>query len=164
MESLAIGEVARRAGVRTSAIRYYETVGILPPARREHGQRRYDPATVHRLAVVKLAQTVGFSIAEVRDLVAGFEREGLAAERWRESARQKLIEVRAYIERADQMRQVLEDSLRCDCLTLDACPLVIDHAHLPSGSSRTAISWACRGRSPAPVVNPLPPPNRIGRA
>jgi MerR family redox-sensitive transcriptional activator SoxR len=132
MVSLTIGQVAAQAGIRPSAIRYYEEVGILPVARREHGQRRYEPATVQRLAVVRLAQEVGFTIAEVRDLVAGFEHEGIAANRWRESARRKLVEVQARIERAHQMRQVLEDSIRCDCLILDACPLLADHAPVSS--------------------------------
>lgn len=128
MQYLTIGEVARRAAVRATAIRYYESVGLLPQARREHGQRRYDEAILQRLAVIQLAQEVGFSIAEIRHLVSGFEQEGVAAARWREAARRKLADVQARIERAQQMRQVLEDSLRCDCLTLDACPLVLDRA------------------------------------
>lgn len=127
MQSLTIGEIAARAGVRASAIRYYESAGLLPVPRREHGQRRYDPSTLQRLAVIRLAQDVGFTVAEVRELVAGFEDEGVAAARWRAAAHQKLADVEAHIARAQQMRQVLADSLRCDCLTLDACPLVLDH-------------------------------------
>jgi MerR family redox-sensitive transcriptional activator SoxR len=128
MHLLTIGEVARRAGVRATAIRYYESVGLLPMARREHGQRRYDESILQRLAVIQLAQEVGFTIAEVRNLVVGFDYEEVAAERWRDAAQRKLADVQARIERAQQMRQVLEDSLRCNCLTLDACPLVLDRA------------------------------------
>ena len=53
---LTIGEVARRARLRASALRYYEDVGVLPPAVRVRGQRRYDEAVLVRLAVVRLAQ------------------------------------------------------------------------------------------------------------
>jgi MerR family redox-sensitive transcriptional activator SoxR len=122
---LTIGEVARRAGVRTSAIRYWEDEGVLPPPRRVGGQRRYDEAVLARLAVVRLAQEVGFSVADVRALVEGFEAEGVAPARWRELAQRKLVEIDALIDRAEGMKRLLEESLGCGCLTLDACELVL---------------------------------------
>jgi MerR family redox-sensitive transcriptional activator SoxR len=125
MASLTIGEVARRTGVRPSALRYYEEVGVLPAAARQHGQRRYDDAILARLAVVRLAQAVGFSVAEIRTLVAGFDEEGVDAARWRVQAGRKLSEIDALIARAEQMKEVLEASLRCGCLTLDTCALVL---------------------------------------
>jgi MerR family transcriptional regulator, redox-sensitive transcriptional activator SoxR len=125
MAMLTIGEVARRAGVRTSALRYYEEVGVLPPAERIGGQRRYDEAVLARLAVVRLAQEVGFSVAEIRALVEGFDDVGVASDRWRELATQKLSEVDALITCAEHMKQLLEESLDCGCLTLDACTLVL---------------------------------------
>ena len=64
-EELTIGEVARRAGIRTSAIRYYESVGLLPAPPRMSGRRRYDPSIVQRLAVLHLAQEAGFTMAEI---------------------------------------------------------------------------------------------------
>ncbi len=63
MEELTIGEVARRAGVRTSTLRYYESIGLLPAARRVNGRRRYAPAALRMLAVIHLAQQAGFSAA-----------------------------------------------------------------------------------------------------
>lgn len=126
MTMLTIGEVARRAGVRTSALRYYEEVGVLPPAERSGGQRRYDEAILARLAVVRLAQEVGFTVAEIRSLVDGFDRVGVTSARWQELASRKLSEIEALIRRAEQMKQVLEESLHCGCLTLDACTLVLD--------------------------------------
>jgi MerR family redox-sensitive transcriptional activator SoxR len=125
MASLTIGEVARRSGLRPSALRYYEAVGVLPAAVRQHGQRRYDDSILARLAVVRLAQAVGFSVAEMRALVDGFDEVGVDAERWRELAGRKLSEVTALIARAEQMKEVLEASLRCGCLTLDTCALVL---------------------------------------
>src|ERR671921_206234 len=62
--TLSIGEVARRAGLATSAIRYYERAGVLPPAERVGGRRRYGPEAVRRLAVIGIAQQAGFTLAE----------------------------------------------------------------------------------------------------
>lgn len=124
---LTIGEVARRAGLRPSALRYYEDEGILPPTMRVGGQRRYDEAVLARLAVVRLAQEVGFSVAEIRSLVEGFDEVGVASSRWQELASRKLSEVDALIRRAEHMKQLLEESLGCGCLTLDACQLVLQH-------------------------------------
>src|SRR5579863_10673989 len=72
-EELTIGEVARRAGMRTSALRYYESVGLLPEPRRVYGgHRRYDASIFELLAILRLAQQADFTIAEMHQLVAGF--------------------------------------------------------------------------------------------
>ena len=64
MAALTISEVAKRLGVRSSTIRYYEEIGILPPAHRLNGQRRYDQKVLYRLAVIQHAQRAGFSLPE----------------------------------------------------------------------------------------------------
>jgi MerR family transcriptional regulator, redox-sensitive transcriptional activator SoxR len=61
MDELPMGEVARRAGLRPSALRYYERLGLLPSAARHNGQRRYTPAILGRLALIQLAQQVSRS-------------------------------------------------------------------------------------------------------
>lgn len=66
--SVPIGEIARRAGLRTSAVRYYERIGLLRPAPRAGGQRRYDPSALHRLSAIRLAQRAGFSLEEIKRL------------------------------------------------------------------------------------------------
>jgi DNA-binding transcriptional MerR regulator len=68
--TLTIGQVAHRAGLKTSAIRYYESVGLLPEARRESGQRRYGDDTLRRLQVIDVAKRAGFSLDEARVLLA----------------------------------------------------------------------------------------------
>jgi MerR family transcriptional regulator, redox-sensitive transcriptional activator SoxR len=129
MTTLTIGQVARRAALRTSALRYYEEVGVLPPVARVSGQRRYDEAVLARLAVVRLAQELGFSVAEIRALVEGFDDMGVPSNRWRELATRKLTEVDALITHAEQMKQLLKESLQCGCLTLDTCTLVLQSPH-----------------------------------
>jgi len=122
MEELTIGEVAQRAGIRSSAIRYYESVELLPAPRRINGRRRYDSSVFKRLAVIQMAQQAGFTVSEMRTLFNGFTAETPASARWQELARQKLVETDALIRRAQAMKQILEEKLlRCRCLTLDEC-------------------------------------------
>jgi MerR family redox-sensitive transcriptional activator SoxR len=121
MAQMTIGEVARRTGLRTSAIRYYEGLGLIPEPRRVGGQRRYDADVLTHLTIVRMAQEAGFTIAEIRTLVSGFPAGTPAGDRWREMAQRKLPEVEAMIARLQTVRRVLEESLACGCLTLDAC-------------------------------------------
>jgi len=121
MSELTIGEVARSAGIRPSAIRYYEETGILPEAERIAGQRRYGIAILDRLKVIQMAQEAGFTIAEIKTLFNEFEPGTPASERWRALSARKIDEINALIVHAELMRRVLQESLRCDCLTLDEC-------------------------------------------
>jgi len=121
--TLTIGEVARRAGLTTSAIRYYESIGVLPEPPREHGQRRYTDETVRRLEIVEVAKRAGFSLDEARVLPAGADDGGPASVRLRELAQRKLPEVDALIRRAAAMRAWLQAATACDCETLDVCAL-----------------------------------------
>jgi MerR family transcriptional regulator, redox-sensitive transcriptional activator SoxR len=128
VESMSIGQVASRAGVRPSALRYYESVGLLPPPERKNGRRRYDGEVqrevLDRLAVVRVAQQAGFTISEIRMLLDGFTEDTPPSERWRVLAQAKLPEVEALVERALGMKDLLERGLRCECLRLEECTLV----------------------------------------
>ncbi|MCI0396685.1 MAG: MerR family transcriptional regulator [Chloroflexi bacterium] len=126
MDGMTIGEVARLVGVRTSTLRYYESIGLLPAPRRANGRRRYDSSVVQTLAVLQLAQRAGFTIAEMQTLLHGFEPDTPPAARWRVLARDKIIELDAQIERAQQMKRILEAALQCGCLRLEDCAAVID--------------------------------------
>ena len=125
MGNMSIGEVAQRAGVRPSALRYYESIGVLPTPERENGRRRYDGEVLRevldRLAVVRVAQQAGFTISEIRMLLDGFSEDTPPSERWRVLAREKLPEVEALVERALGMKNLLERGLRCECLRLEDC-------------------------------------------
>jgi MerR family transcriptional regulator, redox-sensitive transcriptional activator SoxR len=136
MEELTIGAVAQRAGIRSSAIRYYESVEVLPAPRRINGRRLYDSSVLDRLAVIQMAQQAGFTVSEIRTLFNGFAAETPASARWEALARQKLVEVDALIRRAQAMKRVLEEELlRCRCLTLDECARCIRD----QGESETLI-------------------------
>ena len=121
MASWTISEVARRTGLRPSALRYYEAVGLLPVPARVNGRRRYDAGVVDRLAVIRMAQAAGFTIAEVGTLLHGFAPDAPPPARWQELATRKLPVVEAQIARLQTMRQVLEAGLHCECLALEEC-------------------------------------------
>ena len=122
-QELLIGEVARRAGIRASAIRYYESIGLLPEPQRVSGRRRYPDEVLRTLSVIGAAQRAGLSLDEVRELLAASDGEGAVSERLRAIAERKLPEVDALIERARLVRSWLEAAADCRCPTLEACPL-----------------------------------------
>lgn len=125
-----ISDVARHAGIRPSAIRYYESVGLLPPPARVNGRRRYDEDVLQRLAVIAWAQQMGFTIAEIGTLLHGFSADTPAWARWQTLATEKMPQIDALIEQAYRMKRLLEESLRCECLTLDDCARAL-RAHAP---------------------------------
>jgi MerR family redox-sensitive transcriptional activator SoxR len=133
---LTIGEVAGRSGRTASSIRYYEAVGLLPPAVRVSGHRRYDPEIVRRLAVIDTAQRAGLTLDEVRLLLEAAPGDPTSTERLREVAERKLPELRTLIERAELVRGWLEDAARCTCPTLDDCPLFDEPSRLPERETR----------------------------
>jgi len=116
-ELLPIGEVASRAGLRPSALRFYEEAGLLRPAARVSGRRRYEPSVLGRLAVIRLLRDAGFTIREMRRLLGG----GTARRRWRPLAEAKLQEINARIAEAQETRELIERALACDCETLEGC-------------------------------------------
>ena len=89
LPKMKIGEVARKAGVRTSTIRFYEKTGVLPRAVRQNGQRRYAAEAELQLAVLEFARKAGFIIAEIKLLFHGFRKSAPASARWRRLAQKK---------------------------------------------------------------------------
>lgn len=119
--AISIGEVAREAGVRTSTIRYYESVGILPAPGRIHGQRRYTPDVFERLKVVRMAQEAGLTLEEIHVLFHGFGEDVPPAERWQAIARRKLLELDEQLHAIARMRSALEATLSCGCVRIEDC-------------------------------------------
>ena len=117
---LTIGEVAARAGVRTSALRYYEQTGLLEPAARVSGRRRYEASAVETLAVIRFCQGLGFSLAEVRELLT--PPRGPAQKRhWRALVDEKLDELNGVLASTRAMKKILLASRDCDCVDLEQC-------------------------------------------
>jgi MerR family redox-sensitive transcriptional activator SoxR len=122
-QELFIGEVARRAGIRPSAIRYYESIGLLPEPERISGRRRYPAEIVRTLSIISAAQRAGLTLDDVSELLAASDANGGVSERLRTIAGRKLPEINALIERARLVRGWLEAAADCRCPTLEDCPL-----------------------------------------
>ena len=128
---VTIGAVAALSGKRPSSIRYYEQIGLLPPAARASGRRVYGPDTVRTLAVIETGQRAGLSLDEIRALLSAKPDDQAAIERLREVAIRKLPQVKELIERTELVRDWLEAAARCECPSLEECPLFDDPAPLP---------------------------------
>ena len=119
---LTIGEVARRAGVPTSSIRYYERIGVLPEPSRQGGQRRYDAEVLGRLGFIGVAQSAGFKLREIKELIHGVDADGLG-EQMRALSSRRLGEVEALLERTKAVKGWLEVAQECGCATPAECAL-----------------------------------------
>ena len=115
---LTIGELARRAGVATSALRYYEELGLLAAPTRIAGQRRYPESAVELVGGILLLRDIGFSLAELKDLMAS---GAITIEDWRHLAKRKLADLDQQIARAQLAREALSHSLHCPSHDLLQC-------------------------------------------
>jgi MerR family redox-sensitive transcriptional activator SoxR len=129
--TLTIGQVAKRAGLNTSAIRYYEAKGLLPEPARISGQRRYGKDTLTRLGVIDIAKRAGFSLADIRVLLGANDAGEPAHSQLQALARRKLPAVDELIERAQRVRAWLQTATGCGCDTLDVCALFAQQDRLP---------------------------------
>jgi MerR family redox-sensitive transcriptional activator SoxR len=130
-ESLGIGEVARISGKAPSAIRYYESIGLLPEPVRLSGRRRYGAEVVRSLAVIDTAQRAGLSLDDIRLLLRASVDGAEAVEQLRDVAERRLPVLREAIARAELVREWLEQAADCCCPTLETCPLFEQPTPLP---------------------------------
>jgi MerR family redox-sensitive transcriptional activator SoxR len=123
---LAIGEVAERSGLRTSAIRYYEKVGLLPKAPRLNGRRRYDEVVLERLAIIRFAKRVGFGVTDTAKLLGGTPGRP-PPERWRKLAHEKMMEIDRLVAEASVVRKLLSETLD------QKCPKLVERGNAVTG-------------------------------
>ena len=109
--------------MRTSALRFYEEAGILPPAPRVGGQRRYDTDLQKMIDVLGFAQRAGFTLAEIKELFQGSRGTGLG-DRWKAVADAKIEQLDQLIAHATQMKGAIRRGIRCGCVRLDDCTVV----------------------------------------
>lgn len=117
--TLTIGEVARRAGVAGSTLRYYERRGLIAPAGRGANGRIYPPEVLDRLRIIRYFQQAGYTLAEIGEV---FDR----GTDWREGARRKRDELEARIASLVQARALLDAALACGCDDVEGCDADLD--------------------------------------
>jgi MerR family redox-sensitive transcriptional activator SoxR len=136
--TLTIGEVAARAGLNASRIRFYERTGVLPRPARVSGQRRYHPEVLRRLAIIDVAQRAGFTLDEIAPLTGPDNRTAGASAHVRALADRKLVELEALIARAQAVRRWLELARECDCERVDVCSLFTEPGLPPRAAGEAA--------------------------
>lgn len=144
MEQLNIGQVAQRVGLQTSAIRYYESIGLIPEPQRKSGWRRYGPEVLDRLSVIRTASEIGFTLEEIRTLLDGFPFEMEPNERWQVLAAKKLPEVQDLIARAVTLQALLEAGMECNCEQIEQCISTLGQScRVPVASIESSCSTVC---------------------
>ncbi|MPY87503.1 MAG: MerR family transcriptional regulator [Luteitalea sp.] len=144
MATLSIGQVAGRAGIRPSALRFYEQTGLLPPGPRVSGQRRYDQSVFDKLALIAYAKRVGFTLRETKLLLSGFSNDVPPSARWRGLANRKRAELDALIADVRRMKHLLDVALHCECPTLDECGRRLRSLQSESGMTRARSKLGAR--------------------
>ncbi len=121
---LSIGEVARRSGVAASALRYYESLGLIASTRAAGGRRYYHRSVLRRIAFVRAAQNVGLSLHEVRAALATLPQERTPTKAdWARLSRQWRRRLDEQIEALQALRDGLTGCIGCGCLSLRTCAL-----------------------------------------
>ena len=127
----AIGYLAQRTGLAVSAIRHYESQGLIKPNRTASGQRQFARSDIRRLSFIKIAQSLGFSLPYIRDLLAGLpDHRTPSGTDWARISKNFESVLNARIKRLEQLRDTLSSCIGCGCLSLKSCALCnhSDHA------------------------------------
>ncbi len=124
MRTLTIGQLAERAGVATSAIRFYETKGLLTSQRTAGNQRRYPAATLRRIAFIRTAQRVGLGLEEIAAALATLPRGRTPTKAdWSRLSRAWRPRLDEQLRRITLLRDQLDSCIGCGCLSLTSCAL-----------------------------------------
>lgn len=121
MKDLSIGVIASYAGVETSAIRYYESEGLLPTPKRVGGHRRYKPEILKRLGLIHLLRQASFGIREIQALFSNLNEDEETATSWQTVATAKIAELDALIEQSQATRAWLAEALANECENAEDC-------------------------------------------
>lgn len=121
-DELSIGEAAERIGIASSALRFYESKGLISSRRTGGGQRRYARDVLRRVAFIRAAQSVGLSLEEIQDSLAPLPASRAPTkEEWESLAIEWRPRLEAQIATLEAMRDRLAACIGCGCQTLDAC-------------------------------------------
>lgn len=121
---LSVGDMAARAGVAVSTLHYYESEGLIESWRTSANHRRYDRRELRRVAIIRMAQTLGIPLAEVRGVLDQLPRDRpVRAQDWAEASEVWADALDERIELMQRLRGTLDYCIGCGCLSLEKCPL-----------------------------------------
>ncbi len=121
---LSVGDVAKRAGVAVSTLHYYEAEGLIQSWRTPANHRRYDRAELRRIAIIRVAQSVGVPLAEIKSALDKVPRDRkVTAQQWEAVSRRWQARLSERIGLLERLRDQLGFCIGCGCLSLKSCPL-----------------------------------------
>jgi MerR family redox-sensitive transcriptional activator SoxR len=121
---LSIGQLAGRTGLSTSAIRFYETKGLIKADRNAGGQRRFERPDIRRLSFIMITQQQGFTLDEIKDMLSGLPNARTPTQNdWTRINKRLAARIEERIAQLKQMRQNLNGCIGCGCLSLKKCAL-----------------------------------------
>jgi MerR family transcriptional regulator, redox-sensitive transcriptional activator SoxR len=121
---LGVGEVAKRSGVTVSTLHFYETKGLIRSVRTRGNQRRYPRGVLRRIAIIKVAQKAGITLATILQAIASLpEHRAPTLNDWRKLSTGWRMELDSRIRKLVELRDRLDDCIGCGCLSVTACPL-----------------------------------------
>jgi MerR family redox-sensitive transcriptional activator SoxR len=123
---MKIGELARRADLNASAIRYYEKTGLLPAPPRSGGQRRYASEALDRVLLIRFAGEMGFTLGEIKLFLGGLKENAPVGLRWQKLATRKVWELKQLVARAQRLEKLLSNLSHCHCASLRECVRRLD--------------------------------------
>ena len=122
--SLTVGEVARRSGVPVSTLHFYESKGLIHSTRSHGNQRRFAPAVLRHVAIIKVAQRTGIPLEEIGQALSRYPADTkLSAAQWQEMSSRCHAMLDERIQKLTRLRDELDRCIGCGCLSLDDCPL-----------------------------------------
>ncbi len=123
-QGLSIGDLADRTGLSVSAIRFYETKGLVAPLRNTGGHRRYDRADIRKLSFVRITQELGFPLAEIAAHITRLPQNRAPTKAdWTRISKTLRKDLDTRIARLTRLRDTLDGCIGCGCLSLQKCKL-----------------------------------------
>ncbi len=120
---LGVGEVAQRSGVAVSTLHFYESKGLIQSSRNTGNQRRYHRSVLRRIAIIRIAQRAGISLAMIKEHLDTLPQSKITAEEWRVLSFEWHVMLNDRINTLLQLRDQMEGCIGCGCLSLEECPL-----------------------------------------
>lgn len=122
---LSVGELALRAGIAPSAVRYYEDQGLIFARRTSGNQRRYHRAMLRRVAFIKASQTAGIPLSVIAEVLAELgDTESPSKAMWEAASRRWIDDLNERIALLENMRDMIGSCVGCGCLSLGSCHLL----------------------------------------
>ncbi len=123
-DDLTVGQVAKRAGVAISALHFYESKGLITARRNDGNQRRFSRAVLRFVSIIKVAQSLGFSLREIKKALSVLPKNDVPSnQQWSELGKIWKKDLDQRIQRLTKLRNQLDGCIGCGCLATKSCPL-----------------------------------------